>query len=259
MINSAQTDLRALLPRERSRGSQNITVQYWLVRKLTGSNTSCGRWWRLARYQGSTSRERARSLPRCSGLGQHLARRDTSPPNQAVDHKSEVVWSTADAGSRCLAHTHRTQKNTPARSLMPGFSSVLSSCRFQTESFSSRLVPHCSLPLGPPALPPKPGACAAPTCAGKKARGATTAPTKRAKFKWVQEAQGTQTTGIFHKLLRERFNEYVKEIFYEIFQYPSRNLAYTSRIEHSLSLWKIFQWKMSDQYFRKSVKCVYYY
>ena len=67
------------------------------------------------------------------------------------------------------------------------------------------------------------------------------------------------TTGIFHKLLRERFNEYVKEIFYEIFQYPSRNLAYTSRIEHSLSLSKIFQWKISDQYFRKSVKCVYYY
>ena len=110
----------------------------------------------MARYQGLTSRERARPLLLCSGLRLHLARRDTSPPYQAVEHKSEVVRSTADAGSRCLARIHRTQKNTPARSLMPGFSPFLSSCRFQTESLSSRFVPHYPLPLGPPALPPKP-------------------------------------------------------------------------------------------------------
>ena len=35
-------------------------------------------------------------------------------------------------------------------------------------------------------------------------------------------------TRIFHKLLRERLNEYLKEIFYDIFQFIFRNLSYTS-------------------------------
>ena len=44
----------------------------------------------------------------------------------------------------------------------------------------------------------------------------------------IQPEQFWNITRIYHKLLRKRFNEYLKEIFYDMFQFSFRNLSYTS-------------------------------
>ena len=44
----------------------------------------------------------------------------------------------------------------------------------------------------------------------------------------IQPEQFWNITRIFHKLLRERFNDYIKGIFCDILQFPSRNFSHTS-------------------------------